>query len=169
MLVESGWLPQPVLTWSTQSLLPEERVSSTFIRLLNKLQLCVFVWALKHAFVMSFCSSFPSLSSLVVPRFSSPTSEWKECPEYIHSNRECFFDVNHTSVWITYCMQLRSQNITFFNEGDCFTVENIGEWRTIVVICPMSVKVPSHQAHATTKLDLKSQKDKDFYQVQIPF
>nr|AGZ80756.1 growth hormone receptor 1 [Lateolabrax japonicus] len=55
----------------------------------------------------------------------SPTSEWKECPEYIHSNRECFFDVNHTSVWIPYCMQLRSQNITYFNEDDCFTVENI--------------------------------------------
>lgn len=56
----------------------------------------------------------------------SPTSEWKECPEYIHSNRECFFDVNHTSVWIPYCMQLRSQNnVTYFNEDDCFTVENI--------------------------------------------
>nr|XP_020502109.1 growth hormone receptor-like [Labrus bergylta] len=56
----------------------------------------------------------------------SPTSEWKECPEYIHSNRECFFDVNHTSIWIPYCMQLRSQNnITYFNEDDCFTVENI--------------------------------------------
>lgn len=52
-------------------------------------------------------------------------SEWKECPEYIHSNRECFFDVNHTSAWVTYCMQLRGQNITYFNEDDCFTVENI--------------------------------------------
>lgn len=55
----------------------------------------------------------------------SPTSEWKECPEYIHSNRECFFDVNHTSVWIPYCMQLRGENVTYFNEDDCFTVENI--------------------------------------------
>ncbi|XP_040010943.1 growth hormone receptor a isoform X2 [Xiphias gladius] len=56
----------------------------------------------------------------------SKTSEWKECPEYILSNRECFFDINHTSVWIPYCMQLRSQNnITFYNEDDCFTVENI--------------------------------------------
>nr|AAZ14786.1 truncated growth hormone receptor [Hippoglossus hippoglossus] len=55
----------------------------------------------------------------------SPTSEWKECPHYNYSNRECFFDVNHTSVWIAYCMQLRSQNATFFNEDDCFTVENI--------------------------------------------
>ncbi|GLD54136.1 growth hormone receptor-like protein [Lates japonicus] len=56
----------------------------------------------------------------------SPSSEWKECPEYIHSNRECFFDINHTSVWIPYCMQLRGQdNVTFFNEDYCFTVENI--------------------------------------------
>ncbi|MEQ2176086.1 hypothetical protein GOODEAATRI_024490, partial [Goodea atripinnis] len=55
----------------------------------------------------------------------SPSSEWKECPEYIHDNRECFFDSNHTSVWIPYCVQLRGQNITYFNEDDCFTVENI--------------------------------------------
>ncbi|MEQ2252349.1 hypothetical protein ILYODFUR_020939 [Ilyodon furcidens] len=55
----------------------------------------------------------------------SPSSEWKECPEYIHENRECFFDSNHTSVWIPYCVQLRGQNITYFNEDDCFTVENI--------------------------------------------
>nr|QMX78388.1 GHR [Scatophagus argus] len=56
---------------------------------------------------------------------NGPTSEWKECPEYIHSNRECFFDANHTSIWVTYCMQLRSQNITYFDKKDCFTVENI--------------------------------------------
>uniref|UniRef100_A0A4W6CJZ9 Growth hormone receptor n=1 Tax=Lates calcarifer TaxID=8187 RepID=A0A4W6CJZ9_LATCA len=56
----------------------------------------------------------------------SASREWKECPEYIHSNRECFFDVNHTSVWVPYCMQLRSQdNVNFFNEDYCFTVENI--------------------------------------------
>ncbi|XP_041855230.1 growth hormone receptor a [Melanotaenia boesemani] len=53
-------------------------------------------------------------------------SEWKECPEYNHSNRECFFDANHTMIWVPYCMQLRSENnITYFNEDDCFTVENI--------------------------------------------
>ncbi|XP_028314480.1 growth hormone receptor a [Gouania willdenowi] len=55
----------------------------------------------------------------------SLSSEWKECPEYIHSNRECFFDRNHTAIWITYCMQLRSQNTRYINEDDCFTVENI--------------------------------------------
>lgn len=52
-------------------------------------------------------------------------SEWKECPHYIYSNRECFFDANHTAIWVTYCLQLRSHNVTYFNEDDCFTVENI--------------------------------------------
>ncbi|XP_061881700.1 growth hormone receptor a [Entelurus aequoreus] len=57
----------------------------------------------------------------------SPTKkEWKECPQYLHSKRECFFDGNHTSVWTTYCLQLRSQdNVTYLNENDCFSVENI--------------------------------------------
>ncbi|XP_068614095.1 growth hormone receptor-like [Brachionichthys hirsutus] len=56
----------------------------------------------------------------------SPTSKWRECPEYIHSRRECFFDVNHTSVWVTYCMQLRGRNnVTYFGEDDCFRLENI--------------------------------------------
>ncbi|KAF7665350.1 hypothetical protein LDENG_00146000 [Lucifuga dentata] len=55
-----------------------------------------------------------------------PTSEWKECPQYDHSNRECFFDANHTSIWIRYCMQLRTQNnVTYFSDDDCFTVDNI--------------------------------------------
>ncbi|NP_001316270.1 growth hormone receptor a precursor [Kryptolebias marmoratus] len=54
------------------------------------------------------------------------SSEWKECPEYNSLNRECFFDANHTSAWTTYCLELRGQNnITYFNEDDCFTVENI--------------------------------------------
>ncbi|XP_028269496.1 growth hormone receptor a [Parambassis ranga] len=69
--------------------------------------------------------SSPGALRVFYLRKDSPTSEWKECPEYVHSTRECFFDINHTSIWIPYCMQLRSQNITYFNEEDCFTVENI--------------------------------------------
>nr|XP_040051910.1 growth hormone receptor a isoform X1 [Gasterosteus aculeatus aculeatus] len=57
---------------------------------------------------------------------NSLASEWKECPKYVHPNRECFFDNNHTSIWIPYCMQLRGQNnVTYYNEEDCFRVENI--------------------------------------------
>ncbi|XP_031712160.1 growth hormone receptor a [Anarrhichthys ocellatus] len=70
--------------------------------------------------------SSPGSLRLFYIRKDSPTSEWKECPEYVHSNQECFFDVPYTSIWITYCMQLRSQNnITYYNEEDCFHVENI--------------------------------------------
>ncbi|XP_077378608.1 growth hormone receptor a [Festucalex cinctus] len=57
---------------------------------------------------------------------SSTKNEWKECPEYFYSRRECFFDRNHTAIWTTYCLQLRSRdNVTYFNTDDCFTVENI--------------------------------------------
>lgn len=54
-------------------------------------------------------------------------TEWlsRECPEYIHSNRECYFDANHTQVWTAYCMELRSQNATYLYDEKCFTVENI--------------------------------------------
>ncbi|XP_038164009.1 growth hormone receptor a [Cyprinodon tularosa] len=69
--------------------------------------------------------SSPGTLSVFYLKKDSPTSEWKECPEYIHENRECFFDANHTSIWTPYCVQLRGQNITYFNEDDCFTVENI--------------------------------------------
>lgn len=85
-----------------------------------------YVFCQMHLCVQSF---LPLLLLLLWlnPSFSYPTSEWKECPEYIHANRECFFDMNHTAIWVTYCMQLRSQNnITYYNEDDCFTVENIG-------------------------------------------
>ncbi|KAM7391430.1 hypothetical protein PAMP_022119 [Pampus punctatissimus] len=70
--------------------------------------------------------SYPGALRVFYLKKDSPTSEWKECPEYIFSNRECFFDVHHTSIWISYCMQLRSQNnVTYFHDDDCFTVENI--------------------------------------------
>lgn len=70
--------------------------------------------------------SSPGALRVFYRKIESPTSEWKECPEYVHSNRECYFDGKHTSIWIPYCMQLRSQNnVTYYNEDDCFTVENI--------------------------------------------
>ncbi|XP_077456982.1 growth hormone receptor a [Stigmatopora argus] len=64
---------------------------------------------------------------LFIPPSSSPTkTEWKECPQYFYSRRECFFDRNETVIWTPYCLQLLSRdNITYFNTDDCFTVENI--------------------------------------------
>ncbi|KAK7933510.1 hypothetical protein WMY93_004406 [Mugilogobius chulae] len=52
-------------------------------------------------------------------------NEWKECPQYNHLNRECFFDANHTQAWATYCLELRVHNVTYYNEEDCFTLYNI--------------------------------------------
>ncbi|XP_037338504.2 growth hormone receptor a [Pungitius pungitius] len=70
--------------------------------------------------------SSPGALRLFYIKIESPPSEWKECPEYVHSNRECFFDTDHTSIWVTYCTQLRAlNNITYYNEEDCFRVENI--------------------------------------------
>uniref|UniRef100_A0A665TQG6 Growth hormone receptor-like n=1 Tax=Echeneis naucrates TaxID=173247 RepID=A0A665TQG6_ECHNA len=68
--------------------------------------------------------SSPGALKVFYLRKVSPVSEWKECPEYIHSKRECFFDVNYTSVWVPYCIQLRGQNNITFDDA-CFTVENI--------------------------------------------
>lgn len=52
------------------------------------------------------------------------SSPWQECPEYIRGNKECFFDANHTAIWTTCCVQLRSHDNVTYGE-DCFTVENI--------------------------------------------
>ncbi|XP_056131810.1 growth hormone receptor a [Lampris incognitus] len=73
--------------------------------------------------------SFHNLSSpgaLRVFYIKKDSSEWRECPEYIYSKQECFFNRSYTSIWMRYCIQLRTQNnVTYFNEDDCFTVENI--------------------------------------------
>lgn len=59
----------------------------------------------------------------------SLNSEWLsgECPQYIYSNRECYFDSNHTKIWVPYCIELRSQNATHQYETGCFRVEDIGQ------------------------------------------
>ncbi|TRZ01380.1 hypothetical protein DNTS_033766, partial [Danionella cerebrum] len=54
------------------------------------------------------------------------SSEWQECPNYtLTVENECYFSKDFTSVWKSYCIQLRSvpQNITY--DENCFTVENI--------------------------------------------
>ncbi|KAM8866009.1 growth hormone receptor a isoform 1-T1 [Synchiropus picturatus] len=70
-------------------------------------------------------SSLEDLKVYYFKKDSSSSIEWKECPDYSPTQRECYFDSNHTSIWVPYCLQLRGQNVTYFNEEDCFTVENI--------------------------------------------
>lgn len=56
---------------------------------------------------------------------ATSSSEWEECPHYNHQNQECFFDANHTSPWITYCLKLLIHNVTYINDDDCFQVTTI--------------------------------------------
>lgn len=59
-------------------------------------------------------------------RDTSSSSDWKECPYYTPLvKNECYFDRNHTVIWRTYYMELRSpgQNITY--DRLRFSVEDI--------------------------------------------
>nr|XP_015223500.1 PREDICTED: growth hormone receptor isoform X2 [Lepisosteus oculatus] len=52
--------------------------------------------------------------------------EWKECPDYSSSTEnECYFDKNYTSIWTSYCIQLRSRTQDVTYDEQCFTVEDI--------------------------------------------
>ncbi|KAM9794903.1 growth hormone receptor b [Syngnathus typhle] len=56
---------------------------------------------------------------------STYSKEWSECPHYSTERfNECFFNENHTSVWIDYTIQLRSRDQTIYDEKH-FNVENI--------------------------------------------
>ncbi|XP_038659847.1 growth hormone receptor a [Scyliorhinus canicula] len=54
-------------------------------------------------------------------------ADWRECPEYLHNENSCYFNQTYTSIWISYCVQLKSdfqeQNITF--DKHCFSIDNI--------------------------------------------
>ncbi|XP_048383609.1 growth hormone receptor a isoform X1 [Stegostoma tigrinum] len=54
-------------------------------------------------------------------------ADWKECPKYMHNENACYFNQTYTSIWISYCVQLKSdiqdQNITF--DKRCFSIDNI--------------------------------------------
>uniref|UniRef100_UPI00398F1518 growth hormone receptor-like n=1 Tax=Pristiophorus japonicus TaxID=55135 RepID=UPI00398F1518 len=54
-------------------------------------------------------------------------ADWKECPKYVSNKNSCYFNQTYTSIWISYCVQLKSdfqdQNITF--DKRCFSIDNI--------------------------------------------
>lgn len=55
--------------------------------------------------------------------------EWSECPHYsIDQPNECFFNENHTSVWISYSAQLRSRDQDILYDEYHFYVQDIGEF-----------------------------------------
>ncbi|XP_069740230.1 growth hormone receptor a [Narcine bancroftii] len=54
-------------------------------------------------------------------------ADWKECPKYLHNRNSCYFNHTYTSIWVSYCVQLKSdfqdQNVTF--DKRCFSIDNI--------------------------------------------
>ncbi|XP_051875263.1 growth hormone receptor-like [Pristis pectinata] len=54
-------------------------------------------------------------------------ADWKECPKYLSNKNSCYFNQTYTSIWVSYCVQLKSefqdQNITF--DKRCFSIDNI--------------------------------------------
>lgn len=54
-------------------------------------------------------------------------ADWKECPNYLPDRDACYFNQTYTSIWVSYCVQLKSdiqdQNIIF--DKRCFSIDNI--------------------------------------------
>uniref|UniRef100_W5UIC1 Growth hormone receptor n=1 Tax=Ictalurus punctatus TaxID=7998 RepID=W5UIC1_ICTPU len=56
---------------------------------------------------------------------SKSDGTWHNCPSYSTAvKNECYFDTNHTSIWLHYAIQLRSQTNDVYDEM-FFTVEEI--------------------------------------------
>lgn len=65
---------------------------------------------------------------------SSLSRNWMECPNYTATvPNECYFNKSYTSIWTSYCLQLRSRHRNVTYDERCFNVEDIGEcgslWR----------------------------------------
>ncbi|XP_078287186.1 growth hormone receptor-like [Rhinoraja longicauda] len=54
-------------------------------------------------------------------------ADWRECPNYLPDKDSCYFNQTYTSIWVSYCVQLKSdiqdQNIIF--DKRCFSIDNI--------------------------------------------
>nr|XP_061804772.1 growth hormone receptor-like [Nerophis lumbriciformis] len=124
----SPWLPSLTLAYVSDwhHMTPSAPVEPHFTECISRDQVTFSCWWSPGSF---HNLTDPGMLKVYYQKrdIDSPTkTEWKECPEYFHSRRECFFDRNHTVIWTPYCLQLRSRdNITYFNTDYCFTVENI--------------------------------------------
>ncbi len=59
----------------------------------------------------------------------APPKDWTECPHYSTDRpNECFFNENHTSIWTSYRVQLRSSDRAILYDENLFHVQEIGEF-----------------------------------------
>uniref|UniRef100_A0A3B3TD74 Growth hormone receptor a n=2 Tax=Paramormyrops kingsleyae TaxID=1676925 RepID=A0A3B3TD74_9TELE len=57
---------------------------------------------------------------------NSLSRTWMECPNYTASvPNECYFNKSYTSIWTSYCLQLRSRHHNVTYDERCFNVEDI--------------------------------------------
>lgn len=71
--------------------------------------------------------------SFLLCRDSKSDGTWHNCPSYSTAvKNECYFDTNHTSIWLHYAIQLRSQTNDVYDEM-FFTVEEIGRSREQII------------------------------------
>lgn len=58
--------------------------------------------------------------------FQKNRDVWRECPDYSTAGENhCYFNSTYTSIWIPYCVQLRSQIQDIVYHQMCFTVDEI--------------------------------------------
>ncbi|MEQ2185507.1 hypothetical protein GOODEAATRI_018910 [Goodea atripinnis] len=63
-----------------------------------------------------------------LPLTTSETN-WSECPLYSTERPdECFFNENHTTIWTSYNVQLRSRDQSVLYDEISFSVPDIGEF-----------------------------------------
>lgn len=58
----------------------------------------------------------------------NPPGDWTECPHYSTQRpNECFFNENHTTIWTSYTVQLRSRDESITYDQKVLDVADIGE------------------------------------------
>lgn len=89
----------------------------------------LWMWLLlwKQWWRVSF-TQFSLKPGLVFRHPLNPLSDWSECPHYsTHRPNECFFSENHTTIWTSYTIQLRSRDESITYDQKVLDVANIGE------------------------------------------
>lgn len=124
-------------------------------------------WYLHSTFIMN---SFKFRFSISLPPCRSPhvsPQEWSECPHYsTDQQNDCFFSENHTTIWTSYSIQLRSRDRAVLYDENSFYVQDIGEftdripWRSRPK--SLSHKLVLQQQHDNMKLSKEVSVDETF-------